>query len=265
MFWVVQENIRDEDRYIAFVQALRDLNVEHTIVKVVPFSHEVIPDVNPTGRVVAWGSVSMDDVSNIKGWKPGVFNNENFNMRVWTKIYGSDMLNYDVEFHEFCKVPKFEGVRFIRPVADNKVFSGMVVHGEELSNWQEQIWKYSDGYIRIRPETMIGVSSTKEIALEWRFFIVGGKIVTGSRYRQWGLTDVRESTPETDPGAWEFVQQRIDQWQPSEAFVLDVSFQTEAQVTGSYQPYKVIEINCINSAGFYHCDMRALVEAIERL
>ena len=55
MFWVVQENIKDEATYDHFIQALYALNIEHTLVKVVPFSHDVIPDVNPTGRVMVWG------------------------------------------------------------------------------------------------------------------------------------------------------------------------------------------------------------------
>lgn len=229
----------------------------------IPFAYETVPDVNPTGRVMAWGSVSMDAVAKKKGWVPGTFFNDNMDQRIWTAAYGDNMLNADAEFFEFCSVPKFEGLKFIRPVEDKKVFTGMVVHGEELDEWKVAIQRYSDGYIRLRPETIIGVSSVKEIAMEWRFFVVGGKVITGSRYRQWGLTDIKE-VDSTDE-AWRFAQQMVDLWQPADAFVIDVSFQTEAHTTGAFQPYKVIEINCINSAGFYASDMRAVVEAIESL
>jgi hypothetical protein len=258
MFWVIQENISNEEAYNSFVQALNDLALPYTVVKVVPFSRELIPDVNPTNPVVAWGSVSMENIAYDKGWNPGTFFNDNFDQRIWTSVYGDDMLNADVEFHEFCKIPAFEGTRFIRPVEDKKVFAGMVVHGEEIADWKVAILRYSDGYTTLRPETMVGVSGVKEIAMEWRFFVVNGKVITGSRYRQWGLSDYRRL--EETIGPWEFAQKMVDKWQPAKAFVLDV-----ASPARTPYEYKVIEINCINAAGFYCADMRAVIEAVEQM
>jgi ATP-grasp domain, R2K clade family 3 len=258
MFWVVQENVANEEAYQSFVGALDELALPYTIVKVVPFSRELIPDVNPTNPVISWGSVSMENVAVEKGWKPGTFFNDNFDQRVWTKVYGDDMLNADAEFHEFCKIPAFEGTRFIRPVEDKKVFAGMVVHGEEIENWKEAIQRYSDGYTTLRPETVVGVSNVKEIAMEWRFFVVGGKVVTGSRYKNWGLSDFRRVDETTGP--WEFAQKMVDKWQPADAFVIDIASPKETP-----EKYKMVEINCINAAGFYCSDVRAIIEAIEAL
>src|SRR5271170_6153926 len=47
-------------------------------------------------------------------------------------------------------------------------------------------------------------------------------------------------------------------WTPCEAFVMDV-----AKVAP--ETFKIIEINCINSSGFYDCDMTQVVKAIENL
>ena len=256
MKWVVQENIQNEEKYEAFISALQDLNIEYTVVKVVPFVRELIPDVNPTGRVVAWGSISMDYVAKTKGWVPGTFANDNFDQRIWSAAYGDNMLNSDFEVHTFGSIPKFEGTRFIRPIHDMKVFSGMVIHGEEMENWQAAIQRISDGYSTLTAETPVSVSSTKELAMEWRFFVVAGSVVAGSRYRQYGLTDIRAIGPETSP--WQFAQKMVDLWSPADAFVIDI-------VSLMNHDLKVIEINCINSAGFYAVDMRAVVEAIERL
>jgi hypothetical protein len=93
--------------------------------------------------------------------------------------------------------------------------------------------------------------------LEWRFFVVAGKVVAGSRYRQWGLMDHRRIDAASEP--WQFAQKMVDQWQPAEAFVIDLAKE-------HYDPsFKVIEINCINSAGFYNCDMTTVIKAIEKL
>jgi hypothetical protein len=255
MFWVVQENIKDEATYDHFIQALYALNIEHTLVKVVPFSHDVIPDVNPTGRVMVWGSTTLDLVAKNKGWKPGTFLNENFDQRIWRTKYPT--LNDDAEIHEFGSIPAFEGTRFIRPVHDMKVFAGKVIHNVELEQWKETIQRYSDGYITLRPETPVSISSVKDIEMEWRFFVVSGKVVAGSRYRQWGLSDHRRIYAASEP--WKFAQEMVDRWQPSEAFVIDLAKEHNDP------SFKVIEVNCINSAGFYECDMKAVIEAIERL
>jgi len=258
MYWVVQENIRDEAGYDSFIQALRDHNAEFTVVKVIPFAYEIIPDVNPPGRVMAWGSVSMDGVAKKKGWNPGTFLNDNHDQRIWTEAYGREnMLNGDVEFYEFCKIPTFEGTKFIRPVDDKKRFDGTVVHNEEIENWKEAVQRVSDGYSRIRPETLVGMSDVKDIAMEWRFFIVNGKVISGSRYRQWGLSDQRRVEDGAD--SWVFAQRMVDKWQPAEAFVLDIA------LPAGTTDHKVIEVNCINSAGFYHTDLNAVIGAIQKL
>lgn len=254
--WIIQENIQNPDKFEAFVSALRDLGVEYTLVKIVPFSREVIPDVNPTGRVIAWGSVSMDIVSQARKWTPGTFLNENFEQRIWSAVFGDEMLNADFQVYEFCAVPKFDGKRFIRPIDDMKGFAGMVVHGEELANWQVDIHKISDGFSTLRPDTLISVSSVKELAMEWRLFVVGGKVVAGSRYRSYGITDIREIDESTTP--WQYAQKMVDLWQPAEAFVIDIVSLMDGGM-------KIVEINCINSAGFYAADIKTVIAAIEKL
>ena len=257
MYWVVQKNVKDERMYDDFLRAIRELNLDHCVVKVVPFSRTTIPDVNPTGKVICWGSVSMDHVAQLKGWKPGTFLNENFDQRIWTAKYKDYILNADAEFYEFSKIPAFTGMKFIRPVSDMKIFSGMLVHSEEVEDWKVSIQRISDSFSTLRADTMIGVSSMKDIMMEWRFFVVDGRVVTGSRYYQWGLPDHRRV--DSDSEAWKFAQKMADHWQPSRGFVIDV-----AQLAKTDE-YKVIEINCMNSAGFYDCDMRALVEAVEAM
>lgn len=255
MYWVVQENIRDEATYADFIQALHDLNIEHTLIKVIPFSHEIIPDVNPEGRIMVWGSTVLDLVAKHKGWIPGTFLNDNFDQRIWLAKYPT--LNADAEIFAFGSLPVFEGQRFIRPVHDMKVFAGMVVYSVELEQWKETIQRYSDGYITLRPETPVSISSVKDIELEWRFFVVSGRVVAGSRYRQWGLSDHRRVNDTSE--SWEFAQEMVNRWQPAEAFVIDIAKEhNKTELT-------VIEVNCINSAGFYAADMRAVIEAIERL
>jgi len=253
--WIVQENIRDESGYQAFIDALQQLNVDHTVVKVIPFAHECIPDVNPSGPVIVWGSTSMDMVAKQKGWTPGTFLNDNFDQRIWSKMYGADMLNADATFHEFCNIPAFTGERFIRPVHDLKTFAGIIQAGPELAHWQTQILALKDTYSTLRPDTPVSVSSVKEIDLESRFFVVNCEVVAGSMYRLYGQT--RHERCSSWDGDWKFAQSMANHWQPADAFVIDVAL--------SDSQFKVIEVNCINSAGFYAANMLRVIKAIERI
>jgi hypothetical protein len=54
----------------------------------------------------------------------------------------------------------------------------------------------------------------------------------------------------------EFAQRMVDKFQVAEAFVLDVC---EAD-----DELKVVEVNCINCAGFYRADMYKLTMALEK-
>lgn len=49
----------------------------------------------------------------------------------------------------------------------------------------------------------------------------------------------------------------IEIWQPARAFVIDIALTQES--------YKIVEINCINSAGFYAADVSKIVNAIQKM
>ncbi len=214
MYWVVQENIRDEAGYADFVKALEDCGIQHSIVKVIPFAHELVPDLDFENPVVAWGSTCLDMVAKKKGWSPGTFLNENFDQRLWTEQYGREnMLNGDAEFHEFGKIPPFEGCKFVRPVHDLKCFAGTVIDGAELVRWQQQILAIQDSYSTIRPDTPVSVSTLKDIETEFRFFVVDGKIVSGSMYRLGGRQRVDKCENwEKQAAWWLFAQSMVDKW-----------------------------------------------------
>ncbi len=58
-----------------------------------------------------------------------------------------------------------------------------------------------------------------------------------------------------DDPAIAFTQHLVDQWCPARGFVLDIALTDNG--------YKVVEINCLNSAGLYASNVGKLVVAIE--
>ncbi len=252
MHWVVQDNLWHDQEYGNLLDALSRFDIPHDIVKIVPFSHELIPDVNPTGLVIAYGGTLLAQIAAKKKWIPGSFLNENHDFRRWRVKYGRHLLNSDAEVSSFGGVTPFWQEFFIRPCADSKSFNGMVTTWDDFKIWQKKVVDLKETYTTLNAKTMVCYGEIKEIWTESRFFVVDGKIATYSQYKR-GSRIIPVST--VDEAAISFVQQMIDIWCPARGFVIDVALTPDG--------YRVIEINCLNSAGLYAINAQKLVEAIE--
>jgi hypothetical protein len=257
MHHVIQKNMWNEFGYAAMLRTLEEANVPHSVVNVVPFAHTLEPDIDLEGDVMVWGATTLGHIAAAKGWKPGRIQNENFDMRVLHDKYGQFMLNDDAEFCAFGDV-KFEGSRFIRPVHDSKSFSGTVVTAEEFDEWKTRVLDVTDGFTTLKMDTPVMIAKPKEIGIEARFFVVDGKVVTGSSYRTFNRQILYQRIDMNNPlfsDTLRFAQEMVYRFQPDRAFVMDIG--------GLGDELRVVEINCINNSGFYACDMGAVVRALE--
>lgn len=249
MHWVVQDNLYNESGYVRFLDALDRLEQEYTIVKVVPFSGELIPDVELDGPIMVMGSHSLVKAARRKGWYPGAYTSDNFDYRIWRERLGDNLLNYDANVTRFGDVECPEDVHFfIRPIHDFKEFSGMVITPENFKAWQEKAVAYGD---TLNGDTLVAVSPVKKIRREWRFFVVNGNVVAGSLYK---IGNMVKSDSNVDPEVYDFANKMANEWPMDLAFVIDIALTDDG--------YKVIEYNCINSAGFYAADCQKIVSAL---
>lgn len=209
---------------------------------------------------IVMGSYTLARVAKAHGWEPGAFL-DNLDFVTQRERWGEHMLNHDASV---CKLGEASAALyerhivepfFIRPVYDTKSFTGQVMDLGELEAWCERLAPLSEqGGAEVDLLTRVMVCTKKEIHTETRVWVVGRRIVTASGYKLGTLK--RYSPPHaTDPQVLHFVNARIDQWVPNEAFVIDV-----AQTPGGP---KIVEVNNLNSAGFYKGDMQALVAALE--
>lgn len=262
MHHIIQEDMFHEFGFRRLVDAMKTLNLSYGIIKIIPFSHEVrhVDGILTGGAVptMVWGMTTVEEVAKHRGWVPGVFKNENFDMRVLNEKYGSDMLNSDAKFYKLGEVPVYEGSAFIRPVHDTKSFTGGLIDGGELEKWKQGLYELRREFTTLDLNTEVLVAHPKEVRSEARFFVVGGQVVAGSTYRvdrRVLYKSVDSDNPLYMPFK-EYAQRMVDKWQPAEAFVMDIGLTDE---------FKVIEINCLNSSGFYDSDMTQVVKAIENL
>ena len=254
MHWVLQNNLLEEPGYDRLVQCLNDRNCKVSIVRVIPFIHELETDAHLEGPVIVIGSTALSSIAKKKGWVPGSFDNENFDFEIWRKQYSGFLLNDDAEVFRFAEVQEREGLFFSRPCLDLKAYPGTVFNWEEFEAWRAGLLAEADPLNPLQRDTKVLISTLKTINREYRFFIVEGKVVTGSMYRFQGKVQPSSDIPLS---AVQFAQMVTEIWMPDRAFVLDI-----AEIDEDYQ---IIEINSINSAGFYDADVGALVDALEVL
>ena len=260
MFWIVQENMHREDGFVSLVEGLQRLDIPHQIVKVVPFSDELpddeqtIPPLAPEGPVMVCGSTTLAKIAARRGWSPGSFLNDQHDYRAWLSHYGDNLLNAEARVCRFGDVEPIWSPFFIRPCEDSKTFAGQVTDWDDFQEWQHKVIALRETYTSLDANTMVTYSPVRQIFNEVRFFVVDGKIVGKSLYKLGSRVTYSDIV---DDDAVAFAQSMIDRWQPARAFVIDTALTDEG--------HKVVEINCINSAGFYAIDVMSFIIAIEEM
>ena len=258
MFWVLQKNLFNET---AFEELLRQLDTQDTkyeVVNIIPFAHEMEPDINPDGPIFAVGATAMSKIVAKKGWKPGYFG-DNINYTRLLDAYSGWMLNDESQIRPLREITKVWDEFFIRPDGDAKQFSGQTMFWEEFEKWRESVINLEgeSSMTTLTGDDLVVMAPLKEIYAEYRFYVVDEKVITGSMYKQANRVYYVNLTEHSEPELWAFAQQMVDLWSPNRAFALDIAMTENG--------YEVIEINAINSAGFYACDMGKFVNAINEM
>jgi hypothetical protein len=261
MHWIIQENLYHESGWTGLVDTLERFKIPHSFHKVVPFVGDLIPEPPLIeGKVICMGSYSMRRAAKKYGWSPGVYDIYDQDFLVQREHWGDFLLNYDALVTEFKNVILTEP-KFIRPTNDSKHFAGRVFQPDEWNEWRHKIIDLGHDYgNELTPDTLVQVCEPKEIWAEYRFWIVRDHVATRSSYKlgsrvthvhpvpqrvEWFARDV------CDPF---FQHGCFEKWQPAKAYCLDLC-ETPNGV-------KIVEINTINSSGFYGANMVDLVVAL---
>lgn len=274
MFWLIQNNLKRDDGIENVIQYLKDSNKQFQLVKAIPFtdivingdlaftdvsdeedysSYLTIPDVR---NIVTIGSYSLARSAIKRGWTPGAFINANYEFSKWKEGWGAENLlngNAIEAKIEDIVIPKEMTKVFARPSEDTKYFAGQVFERDNFCFWLEEVKKISDPET-LSPETSIIVSNVVDIDCEFRLFIIDGEIVTGSLYKTKNQVIY---SPYIDKEALDYAKEMLKIWQPDRAFVLDIALTPKGP--------KIIEINNINSSGFYASDIPKIIESIDSM
>ena len=255
MKFLIQHNLMNEQQLLLTKQAIEKL--PHEFVGLIPFTDDIITDSSLEGvDYIPYGSTRFTMIASQRSWKGCHFDLTRFNYAAAANVR-DDMLNNEhiipiVEAISFLQEQPEDSLWFIRPSEDLKQFSGMVIEAKECIDFLTDAMECaSSGSYKLDPDTMVVLAEPKTIQAEWRWFIVDGKVVSGSMYRRSGqLVKIQE----TDLAVIAEAQAFADKWLPDPCCVMDIALVDD-------QP-KVIEFNCINSSGFYDHDIGAIFDAL---
>lgn len=248
--WLVQTNGIDY-RHVSKIwdAAKKYSKVEEAVV--VPFKTTLDNEFDAKEKyVIPYGSVRLSKIGLIHGWQ-GIYQSDySFNSEIWFENR-PDMLNSDsisLSIKELQDLP-VNGKIFIRPSLDHKAFTGFVATKKGILDLAERA-EIEDN-VNFDMNTRVSVSSVKSIEAEYRYFVIGGKVVSGSLYAQMG---VPMTQPVTEKCRLKMAQAAANEWLPHETCVMDLADTNEG--------CKVIEFNAFNSSGFYYHDVDNIVKSV---
>jgi hypothetical protein len=256
MEFVIQHNLMNEDQLKSTQDAVAAY--PHRFVGLIPFSREITSDEPLVGTdFIPYGSTLLTALVSELGWKGCSFDLSRFNYEA-SVANRDDMLNDNLvmtieDTIAFCRhlFDPYE-LMFIRPSEDLKQFAGQVIEAKECADWLEDAMLCDTaGSYKLDANTKVVVAKPKNIQAEWRWFVVGGKVIDGSMYR---CRNQLLKKHETDPIVIAEAQTFADKWLPDPCCVMDLALVDNE--------LKVIEFNCINSSGFYNHNVNDIFAAL---
>lgn len=256
MKFVIQCNMLKESQLLAIKEAVEGL--PHQFVGLIPFSREITCDSPIEGlSYIPYGSTSFVETAYELRWRGLSFDPVRFTCDM-ACANRDDMLNSDwvrlgaEHMVEHLKTRDKASDIFMRPNHDLKQFSGAVYTAEEAIDFlNDAIACASSGSYKIDKDFLIMVSKPKNILVEWRWFIIDGKVIDGSMYRRKGqLNKVHVN----DIILYDEAQDFADKWLPHPNCVMDIALLEDNKK-------KIVEFNCINGSGFYDHDIKKVMTA----
>lgn len=255
--WILQSNLIKESDLLEIKNALNESNILFEEVKVIPFSDELPLISNNNNFKIFYGSTTLIlNAYKNTTYKEGIFyDKEIFSLKNYFDKWKANMLNFDSEILTFTEILNKDykkGNWFIRPIYDDKSFSGRVMNNEEIEHLENSLADSNNPYLNA--ETLVAISKPKSIPKEWRHFIVNKKVVSSSRYAEYGK--VSKSSDDVPLDLLEFVNERCQEYVPNDIFVMDTAIHNNK--------YKIVECNCFNDTGFYKHNVSKIIKEVNK-
>ncbi|MES2555036.1 MAG: ATP-grasp domain-containing protein [Bacteroidota bacterium] len=230
-----------------------ELKLDYEAVELAPTATEIELKSNRKD-IFVYGSVRLARLAQVHSdWIPGSFYGKNHRFEKHAPHYQNHLLNYETTVFKLSDQLNWKPgeEKFIKPYRDAKAFTGKVFTQLKWDNFVSNALQESARGL-LNSETLVQASMPQHLIKEARLWIVGETVVAGVYYKFHGDQPFEATVSEE---GIQFAKQMINLYCVAEAFVMDIGF------TG--REWKIVEINCINSAGLYHQNPRPLFRALE--
>lgn len=241
-----------DDNSLRLLEVVKAKNLPWVGVGYMPFVKEItgLGEADPSVATMYYGSTQGTSIMAKLGvYRPGVFWDYSWwDPRTWIGKR-TDLLNSEITTLTAADLRSswIDRPMFCKSVAV-KEMTGDVL---EVSKQDKDDWTIEFSHLDGDAELLL--SEPVRLKGEWRFFVVGGDVISGSTYRLDGVK--RRMVPIPDL-IWRAVRKAVGQWMPCQDIVIDLCLTEDDEV-------KVVEFNAINSSGWYNTDIGLVVDALE--
>lgn len=265
VLWLVQTGLRFSDFVTPkMAEVFNTFDIKWGAFPLIPFS-DTIPRFHTEDdqQVIYYGSTKLvqcvNDKSELKKSAALFFDPQTHATSWYGPRFGKDYLNADAKLmtaEELANSPLSNKDIFVRPNVGIKLFPGKVMDVNTFRNIYNA--KAQVGSVEMKPETLVLVNEPITIYREYRTWWIDGEVAAVVLYNERGTIAPRMLTHEDDEQTLlevsEFSRQQGLKIPEVEAFVLDVAMISAEYLGRGMKEYKVVEINCVHSSGFYHVD-----------
>jgi len=258
--WLV-EHFDDRNSTQLLIAEVQKQGYELATIKYEPFESGSYKMFGDTDCVIVQSSINFaQQIMRDRKWIPGPWLTEkNYRCSVYYAKLGKYLFN-----DQYVLMPRDEAMRnmtrihgwvgrgssiFVRPDSGLKCFTGKVFEIPVI----HQDWSWVEEFTE--PDTLVVLSTPKDIKAEWRFVACGKDIIAGSQYECGGELNVSPTYPEE---AKALAAEIADIYQPDPMFVIDICMGMDSQ-------YYLMEIGAFSVAGLYACDMEPIVEMASKV
>lgn len=251
--WIIQTSMQWQalqNNCAPLISILQKLNTPFTTCGIIPFEHIItgLENIDFSKPTMFYGGTLLPILAKKLNCNTGIFWEDRwFDPNNW-KSNRNDMLNQQIKTITLSQLREnwIEEPSFVKSIAV-KELTGMVLEGPDKE------WFFEE-YAELNPDLQICCSPVQNIEREWRFWIIDGKVITGSLYKKYGYLTIREPI---ESNIWDIAEKLSAQWIPNDTIVMDI-----AQLTNG--DFKIVEFNSINSSGFYNANIEKIIIAIEK-
>ncbi len=249
---------RARNEYDIIIDILKSLDMDYKITKFMPFHIEGdrYSDFEDGDCVIPYGSTGFlkKILFENHNWQTNPTEIDNFNCSYYYEKYKDFIINKDYEIIQvfellsdrdkyFEKFHNGTSKIFVRPNVNDKLFNGGCINYFNVTEFFSNLALVDD-------DTLIVVSSPKEIKEEYRFFIVDGKISSGSKYREDGIIMRKEIDSDKVLDFANMILKTIPEG-IDDIYVMDIG-----NTNGNMG---IVEFNWASCAGFYKSDVEKIV------